>query len=34
LVEGDKLRAEVPRALQLTWFSYDVPLIATFMDRW
>jgi hypothetical protein len=34
LVEGDKLRAEVPRAEQLTRFNYDTPLIAAFMDRW
>jgi hypothetical protein len=34
LVEGDKLRAEVPRVERLTRFSYDAPLIAAFMDRW
>jgi hypothetical protein len=34
LVEGDKLRAEVPRAERLTRFNYDAPLITTFMDRW
>jgi hypothetical protein len=34
LVEGDKLRAEVPRAVRLTQFNYDAPLIAAFMDRW
>jgi hypothetical protein len=34
LVEGDKLRAEVPRAERLTRFNYDAPLIAVFMDRW
>jgi hypothetical protein len=34
LVEGDMLRAEVPRAEQLTRFSYDAPLITAFMDRW
>jgi hypothetical protein len=34
LVEGDRLRAEVPRAERLTRFSYDAPLIAVFMDRW
>jgi hypothetical protein len=34
LVEGDRLRAEVPRAERLTRFSYDAPLIAAFMDRW
>jgi hypothetical protein len=34
LVEGDRLRVEVPRAERLTRFSYDTPLIAAFMDRW
>jgi hypothetical protein len=34
LVEGDKLRAEVPRAERLTRFNYDALLIAAFMDRW
>jgi hypothetical protein len=34
LVEGDNLRAEVPRAERLTRFNYDAPLIAAFMDRW
>jgi hypothetical protein len=34
LVEGDRLRAEVPRAERLTRFNYDAPLIAVFMDRW
>jgi hypothetical protein len=34
LVEGDRLRAEVPRAERLTRFNFDAPLIATFMDRW
>jgi hypothetical protein len=34
LVEGDRLRAEVPRAERLTRFNYDAPLIITFMDRW
>jgi hypothetical protein len=34
LVEGDKLRDEVPRAERLTRFNYDALLIATFMDRW
>jgi hypothetical protein len=34
LVEGDELRAEVPRAERLTRFNYDAPLIAAFMDRW
>jgi hypothetical protein len=34
LVEGDRLRAEVPQAERLTRFSYDAPLIATFMDQW
>jgi hypothetical protein len=34
LVEGDKLRAEVPQAERLTRFNYDAPLIAAFMDRW
>jgi hypothetical protein len=28
------LRAEVPWVEWLTWFNYDAPLIATFMDRW
>jgi hypothetical protein len=27
LVEGDRLRAEVPREEQLTRFNYDAPLI-------
>jgi hypothetical protein len=34
LVEGDRLRAEVPRAERLTGFNFDTPLIAVFMDRW
>jgi hypothetical protein len=34
LVEGDNLRAEVPRAERLTRFNYDALLIAAFMDRW
>jgi hypothetical protein len=34
LVEGGKLRAEVPWAERLTRFSYDASLIAAFMDRW
>jgi hypothetical protein len=34
LVEGDRLRAEVPREERFTRFNYDAPLIATFMDRW
>jgi hypothetical protein len=34
LVEGDSLRAEVPRAERLTRFNYDTPLIVAFMDRW
>jgi hypothetical protein len=34
LVEGDRLRAEVPRAERLTRFNYDTPLIAAFMDWW
>jgi hypothetical protein len=34
LVEGDKLRYEIPRAEWLTRFNYDAPLIAAFMDRW
>jgi hypothetical protein len=34
LVEGDKLRDEVPRAERLTRFYYDAPLIASFMHRW
>jgi hypothetical protein len=34
LVEGDRLRAEVPRAEWLTRFNYDASLIAAFMDRW
>jgi hypothetical protein len=34
LVEGDKLRAEVPRAERLTRFNDDAPLITAFMDRW
>jgi hypothetical protein len=34
LVEGDRLRAEVPRAERLTRFNFDTPLIAAFMDRW
>jgi hypothetical protein len=34
LVEGDKLRDEVPRAERLTQFNYDAPLIAAFMDWW
>jgi hypothetical protein len=34
LVEGDKLRAEVPRVERLMRFNYDAPLIAAFMDRW
>jgi hypothetical protein len=34
LVEGDRLRAEVPRAERLTRFNYDAPLIAMFLDRW
>jgi hypothetical protein len=34
LIEGDRLRAEVPRAEQLTRFNFDAPLIAAFMDRW
>jgi hypothetical protein len=34
LVEGDKPRAEVPRAERLTGFNYDAPLIAAFMYRW
>jgi hypothetical protein len=34
LVEGDKLRAEVPRAERLTRFNYEASLIAAFMDRW
>jgi hypothetical protein len=34
LVEGDRLRVEVPWAERLTRFSYNAPLIAVFMDRW
>jgi hypothetical protein len=34
LVEGDKLRAEVPRVERLTRFNFDAPLMAAFMDRW
>jgi hypothetical protein len=34
LVEGDRLRAEVPRAERLTQFNFDAPLITAFMDRW
>jgi hypothetical protein len=34
LVEGDRLRAEVPREEQLTRFNFDAPLIAEFMDQW
>jgi hypothetical protein len=34
LVEGDRLRAEVPRAERLTRFNFDAPLIAAFMDWW
>jgi hypothetical protein len=34
LVEGDRLRAEVPQAERLTRFNFDAPLIAAFMDRW
>jgi hypothetical protein len=34
LVEGDRLRAEVLWAEQLTCFNYDAPLITAFMDRW
>jgi hypothetical protein len=34
LVEGDRLRSEIPRAEWLTRFNYDAPLIAAFMDRW
>jgi hypothetical protein len=34
LVEGDRLRAEVPWAERLTRFNYDALLIAAFMDRW
>jgi hypothetical protein len=33
LVEGDRLRAEVPQAKRLTRFNYDAPLIIAFMDR-
>jgi hypothetical protein len=33
LVQGDMLRAEVPRAERLTRFRYDAPLIAAFMDH-
>jgi hypothetical protein len=34
LVEGDRLRAEVPRAERLTRFNFDAPVIAAFMDLW
>jgi hypothetical protein len=34
LVEGDRLRAEVPQAERLTRFNYDAPLIAAVMERW
>jgi hypothetical protein len=34
LVEGDRLRAEVPRVERLTRFNFDAPLIASFMDWW
>jgi hypothetical protein len=35
LVEGGRLRAEVPRAERLSQFNYDAPLIVAFnMDRW
>jgi hypothetical protein len=34
LVEGDRLRVEVPRAEWSTRFNYDAPLIVAFMDRW
>jgi hypothetical protein len=34
LVEGDRLRAEVPQAERSTRFNFDAPLIAAFMDRW
>jgi hypothetical protein len=34
LVEGDKLRAELPWAERLTRFNYDVSLIAAFMNWW
>jgi hypothetical protein len=34
LVEGDRLRAEVPRAERLTRFNFDAPPIAAVMDRW
>jgi hypothetical protein len=34
LVEGGRLRAEVPWAERLTRFNFDAPLISAFMDRW
>jgi hypothetical protein len=34
LVEGYRLRVEVPRAERLTRFTYDAPLITALMDRW
>jgi hypothetical protein len=34
LVEGDKLRAELPWAERFTRFNYDVSLIAAFMNWW
>jgi hypothetical protein len=34
LVEGGRLRVEVPRAERLTRFNYNAPLIAAFMDQW
>jgi hypothetical protein len=34
LVEGGRLRAEVPWAERLTQFNFDAPLISAFMDRW
>jgi hypothetical protein len=32
LVEGDRLRAEIPWVERLTRFNYDASLIAAFMD--
>jgi hypothetical protein len=34
LVEGGRIRAEVPRAERLTRFNYDAPLIGAFVDWW
>ena len=34
LVEGDKVRSEVPKADRKTWFQYDYPLMCAFVDRW